>query len=267
MQLRSDTDTQVRKEMKKAGLYYHGARYYVPWLARWASCDPINSENYNLQKGYGLEKNKERDFLELTASTYEYCYDNPVIFSDSLGEQVPYEQVNTSSAVDKLRVNIVILEDQLFDHTKLTPLNIKEIVKRDEWKAREPIIEAGRNYEKINTPLKDYYNTIVIHHSGNSEDFPTVQFVQNEHMDGTLKAADIGYHFAIDKYGKIYEGRPINIAGSHVKSANTGKIGIVLLADLDTEDKGVFLDFSDGYVTKEMRESLYRLSIYLIRAC
>jgi RHS repeat-associated protein len=24
----------------ESGFYYHGARYYVPWLARWASCDP-----------------------------------------------------------------------------------------------------------------------------------------------------------------------------------------------------------------------------------
>ena len=26
--------------MKRPGLYYHGARYYAPWLGRWASCDP-----------------------------------------------------------------------------------------------------------------------------------------------------------------------------------------------------------------------------------
>lgn len=26
---------------KETGLYYHGARYYAPWLGRWASCDPI----------------------------------------------------------------------------------------------------------------------------------------------------------------------------------------------------------------------------------
>ncbi|MCG3156422.1 MAG: hypothetical protein DKINENOH_03046 [bacterium] len=26
---------------EESGLYYHGARYYAPWLARWASCDPI----------------------------------------------------------------------------------------------------------------------------------------------------------------------------------------------------------------------------------
>jgi RHS repeat-associated protein len=25
----------------ESGLYYHGARYYAPWLLRWASCDPL----------------------------------------------------------------------------------------------------------------------------------------------------------------------------------------------------------------------------------
>ncbi len=26
---------------EESGLYYHGARYYAPWLGRWSSCDPI----------------------------------------------------------------------------------------------------------------------------------------------------------------------------------------------------------------------------------
>jgi RHS repeat-associated protein len=26
---------------EESGLYYHGARYYAPWLARWVSCDPV----------------------------------------------------------------------------------------------------------------------------------------------------------------------------------------------------------------------------------
>ena len=44
--VRSRTETRKRyrytaKERDtETGLYYHGARYYAPWLARWASCDP-----------------------------------------------------------------------------------------------------------------------------------------------------------------------------------------------------------------------------------
>lgn len=76
---------------EESGLYYHGARYYAPWLGRWVSTDPINSEWYNLQHG-NADRNLKRDFTELTASPYEYCYDNPVLYNDPSGEQPPYNR-------------------------------------------------------------------------------------------------------------------------------------------------------------------------------
>ena len=34
---------------EESGLYYHGARYYAPWLGRWTSCDPLGiSSGVNL---------------------------------------------------------------------------------------------------------------------------------------------------------------------------------------------------------------------------
>ncbi len=47
--VRSQTETPKRyrytgKERdEETGLYYHGARYYAPWLGRWTSCDPAGT--------------------------------------------------------------------------------------------------------------------------------------------------------------------------------------------------------------------------------
>lgn len=50
---------------EETGLYYHGARYYAPWLGRWTSCDPAG-----LVDGTNL---------------YAYVRDNPVRFVDATG--------------------------------------------------------------------------------------------------------------------------------------------------------------------------------------
>ena len=50
---------------EESGLYYHGARYYAPWLARWTSCDPST-----LTDGLNL---------------YVYVSGNPVVLRDRTG--------------------------------------------------------------------------------------------------------------------------------------------------------------------------------------
>jgi hypothetical protein len=37
-------------------------------------------------------RNLERDFTELCASSYEYCYDNPIVYDDPNGEQPPMKK-------------------------------------------------------------------------------------------------------------------------------------------------------------------------------
>jgi RHS repeat-associated protein len=68
---RNQTDTPKRyrytgKERdEESGLYYHGARYYIPWLARWTTVDPAGtSDGMNL---------------------YAYVSDNPVRLYDPGG--------------------------------------------------------------------------------------------------------------------------------------------------------------------------------------
>lgn len=52
---------------EETGLYYHGARYYAPWLGRWTSCDPAG--------------------LVDGANLYLYVNNNPLNFFDPRGRQ------------------------------------------------------------------------------------------------------------------------------------------------------------------------------------
>ena len=48
-------------------MYYYGARYLAPWLARWVSCDPLG-----VSAGFNC---------------YRFCSNNPIVFTDSKGFQ------------------------------------------------------------------------------------------------------------------------------------------------------------------------------------
>jgi RHS repeat-associated protein len=50
---------------EESGFNYHGARYYVPWLGRWVSCDLIYAKD--------------------SSNLYTYVSDNPILFIDENG--------------------------------------------------------------------------------------------------------------------------------------------------------------------------------------
>lgn len=50
---------------EESGMYYHGARYYSPWLGRWMSCDPI--------------------VLQDSTNLYIYGHNNPLRYTDPDG--------------------------------------------------------------------------------------------------------------------------------------------------------------------------------------
>jgi hypothetical protein len=85
------------------------------------------------------------------------------------------------------------------------------------------------------------YHSVAIHHAGRSfgcgHGSSQMLDIQENHMD-RLEADDIGYHYAIDCTGKIYEGRDVRFKGGHLKKFNTGVIGIVILENLTEPDEG-----------------------------
>ena len=47
--------------------------------------------------------------------------------------------------------------------------------------------------------------------------------------------ADIGYHFASDRGGRVWECRPIAYQGAHVRHHNEGNIGILVMGNFDVQ--------------------------------
>lgn len=85
------------------------------------------------------------------------------------------------------------------------------------------------------------YKQIAIHTAGRSYSCGPgalqLQQIQELHMDKRGKP-DIGYHYAIDCFGNVYEGRDIRFKGEHLYQYNTGVIGIVLLENLIESGEG-----------------------------
>jgi len=111
-----------------------------------------------------------------------------------------------------------------------------KLIKRRQWNAMEP--------------KKYYYNhfptVITLHDSHRLSNYKNFKFQPRFHGSKTMREIqiehiqsgmiDIGYHYVIDFNGDIYEGRPIDVEGCHVKFKDKGNIGIVLVGNFDVEN-------------------------------
>ncbi len=89
------------------------------------------------------------------------------------------------------------------------------------------------------------YTRITIHHSADNDpvvldgsaarSFEAARDIQRAHMQGKeTNYGDIGYHFVIDPYGRVLEGRDLTFQGAHAKGDNNVKnVGICLIGNFD----------------------------------
>lgn len=73
---------------------------------------------------------------------------------------------------------------------------------------------------------------IAVHHSQRKID--SVKRIKDLHIK-INKWEDIGYHWLIDKKGKLYEGRLEKFIGAHVLGHNKNSLGICLIGNFDEE--------------------------------
>lgn len=108
-----------------------------------------------------------------------------------------------------------------------------EVIPRSRWSRRGPTLAEMRPMLPV--------TAITVHHEGMEPFLATsaqdtidrLNRVWNGH-DGR-GFGDIGYHFVIDRAGRIWEARSLRYQGAHVSGRNEGNIGVMCLGNFDEQ--------------------------------
>ena len=82
---------------------------------------------------------------------------------------------------------------------------------------------------------------ITVHHDGKEPMLSTDQATSAARIEMAYKKrramgwGDIGYHYMVDRGGRVWEGREIKWQGAHVKNANEGNIGVCCLGNFNEQ--------------------------------
>jgi hypothetical protein len=85
------------------------------------------------------------------------------------------------------------------------------------------------------------FTRLTIHHTGAGLNLHLVQDQVASDIENILGAhhrrywGDIGYHFLIDRAGRVWEGRSLRYVGAHVSEANEENVGVVLLGNFERQ--------------------------------
>jgi hypothetical protein len=113
------------------------------------------------------------------------------------------------------------------------PSSTTGVLARSQWAREAPAPSL------MNRMLPVHY--ITVHHDGMDPFYSTEAGITAERLEKIRRShrgkgwGDIGYHFAVDRQGRVWEGRSIGWQGAHVKDYNEGNIGIVVLGNFDRQ--------------------------------
>lgn len=154
---------------------------------------------------------------------------------------------------------VEVVSRQPWRHANLSVGSVR-VRSRTEWGAAEPTwVGEVVYYNTVSFPLERTYTNIVVHHTNNNDSIR-----ENERRQMSRGFAALGYHFFIDSTGSVFEGRPLEVMGSHAGTGRTrgpladpdwGSIGIVLQGDFHHADDF----FSHDNVTETQLNTLRSL--------
>ncbi len=154
-------------------------------------------------------------------------------------ERVVAEPESSPSQKKRARDAIAKVDKRLGAPVKGADFDVP-VIARKEWSAMAPHPE---NMDKN----KGGWKRITVHHSADREppqldgtvaaSAAAVRSIQKAHVDGKdTHYGDIGYHFVIDPYGKVFQGRELKYQGAHASGDNNVQnIGVCLIGNFEVE--------------------------------
>ncbi len=107
------------------------------------------------------------------------------------------------------------------------------VLARSKWAQGEPVTKRMNRLSPV--------RYITVHHDGMHPFFDTDQRATASRIEAIRRAhrlrgwGDIGYHYVVDRAGRVWEGRSLRYQGAHVKNHNYANIGIVALGNFDRQ--------------------------------
>lgn len=105
------------------------------------------------------------------------------------------------------------------------------VIPRTKWTSAQPkrwLADSMTNIRRITV----HHDAIMPVPTGSYTDsLRRMQLIRTGHLNRGW--ADIGYHFAIDRNGRIWQARPLELQGAHVKDNNPGNLGIVVFGNYE----------------------------------
>ncbi|WP_432798917.1 peptidoglycan recognition protein family protein [Poriferisphaera sp. WC338] len=106
-----------------------------------------------------------------------------------------------------------------------------KVIGRKSWARKGPNLARANKMGRI--------NKITVHHDGilmpkcsYSIAAKRMESIRGGHASSW---ADIGYHYCIDRDGRVWEGRPIDLQGAHVKKHNPNNVGVMVMGHFNKQ--------------------------------
>jgi hypothetical protein len=153
-----------------------------------------------------------------------------------------------------------LTDDQIRGHLDALARQV-DLKRRFQWTGAAPHLEQLR--------LATAYSRLTVHHTGTGtnlhQDLGMVATDIENVMVGHLGRhfGDIGYHFVVDRAGRVWEGRSLRFVGAHVSSENEENIGVMLLGNFEnqrpSESQVATLNRLTGALRNRFSIPLYRV--------